>query len=415
MFSSKSRVPAGIALAASLLGLIFASYSTLDYAAHLDRRLHDVHCSVIPGMPASSQAEGCRTAMYSSYSALFRETYWGGLPISLFALGAFTFFAAFALYLLIAGGRAPAKAVVFQAVIGTTPLFVSLLMFAISVTQLGSLCQICVGIYIASFLLAVGSLLGLTTLREPPPPPVPARVDLPPVHATTRPHASLLLPVAWLVALGFTTLVPAIVYAASVPDQRKYLATCGEIKQAPVDQDGVIKIRTSRSVQPALLFEDPLCPTCKAFHERLLTEQIFERLDVQLVLFPLDSSCNWMLDSPLHPGACTVSKAVLCGNERALQVLEWAYDDQEYLHRAGKAGEPILRAVLQEKWGPDMIRCIDDRQTSARLNRHLHFAAENGIPVSTPQVYLGKRRVCDEDTDLGLRYTFAELAPEVLR
>jgi hypothetical protein len=30
-------------------------------------------------------------------------------------------------------------------------------------------------------------------------------------------------------------------------------------------------------------------------------------------------------------------------------------------------------------------------------------------------MYLGKRRVCDEDTDLGLRFTLAQLAPEVLK
>jgi hypothetical protein len=29
-------------------------------------------------------------------------------------------------------------------------------------------------------------------------------------------------------------------------------------------------------------------------------------------------------------------------------------------------------------------------------------------------MFLGDRRICDEDTDLGLRYTFAQLAPEVL-
>ena len=52
MFSRGSKAPAAIALVASVLGLIFASNSTLDYAAHLDRRLHNVHCSFIPGAAA---------------------------------------------------------------------------------------------------------------------------------------------------------------------------------------------------------------------------------------------------------------------------------------------------------------------------------------------------------------------------
>jgi hypothetical protein len=62
-----------------------------------------------------------------------------------------------------------------------------------------------------------------------------------------------------------------------------------------------------------------------------------------------------------------------------------------------------------------MLSCVDARDTDVQLNRHLHFAAENSIPVSTPQMYLGRQRVCDEDTDIGLRFTLSQLAPEVLR
>jgi hypothetical protein len=200
-----------------------------------------------------------------------------------------------------------------------------------------------------------------------------------------------------------------------VPDHRPYLSKCGVIKQPVEKNDALVKIHGSRAVKPAILFEDPLCPTCKGFHERLVAEGVFERLDVQLSLFPLDSACNWMLEEPLHPGACTVSKAVICGGERAKEVLEWAYSDQEYLARAGKAGEGTLRSVIQQRWGPDVLKCIDDRATSVRLNQHLHFASDNSIPVSTPQVYLGKQRVCDEDTDIGLRFTLGQLAPEVLK
>ena len=39
-----------LGIAGSLLGLVFAAYSSVDYAQHLDRHLHDVHCSLIPGL-----------------------------------------------------------------------------------------------------------------------------------------------------------------------------------------------------------------------------------------------------------------------------------------------------------------------------------------------------------------------------
>ena len=396
-----SRTFAVVALIASLLGLLFAANSTLDYASHLDRRLHDVHCSFIPGASATAEAEPCRVAMYSPYSALFKESLWGGVPISLFALGAFTFYAAFSLYLLLLAERAPLGAVRFFSLTSVIPFLVSALMFAISLLKLGQLCKTCIGIYIASALLLVSGLMGLSSLGNE--------------AAAPRPRTGLVMPLAWLVALGLSSLVPAVVYAASVPDERPFLTQCGELKVAEPKQGELLTLRGARAVQPALMFEDPLCPTCKAFHERLVNEGIFERLDTKLSLFPLDSECNWMLNEPLHPGACIVAKAVLCGGDQARQVLEWAYTEQTELASAGKASAGALKAKIRQRWGETLARCVDDRKTEVRLNQHLHFASDNSVPVSTPQVYLGKRRLCDEDSDIGLRYTLSQLAPEVLK
>src|SRR4051794_11107628 len=155
-----SKTPAILGLTGSLLGLVFASYSTVDYAQHLDRRLHDVHCSFIPGLTAGADEENpCRAAMYSVYSALMRDKYWGGVPISLFAIGAFCFFVGFSLYVLLAGKAASKRALLFYALFGVTPLLVSLVMFFISATQLGSFCKTCIGIYLSSALLAAGAIL----------------------------------------------------------------------------------------------------------------------------------------------------------------------------------------------------------------------------------------------------------------
>ena len=96
---NRERIFAWVGVAGALWGLVFAGISTLDYASHLDRGLHDLHCSFIPGAEASVSGEGCRTALNSPYSAFLKQKLWGGIPISLFGLGAFCFFAAFSLYL----------------------------------------------------------------------------------------------------------------------------------------------------------------------------------------------------------------------------------------------------------------------------------------------------------------------------
>lgn len=413
-----TRVTGLVALVASLLGLLFASYSTFDYAKHLDRRLHDIHCSIIPGAPVTDSADACRAAMYSPYSALLKEKYWGGIPISLFAVGAFTFLAAFALYVFVAGDKAPRKAIGTFALVAMAPLLASVIMLTISVTKLGTFCLVCVGIYISSFILAGAALMGLTVLRRRPftgaPRGTPFDAPADP-YGGARPDVGWVFPPAWLVAFGVFSLMPAVVYAGAMPDHRPFLGNCGGLKVAEESANALIHISSPRSTQPTVLFEDPLCPTCKAFHERLVGEDVYDKLNVQLSLFPLDSDCNWMLSEPLHPGACLVARAVICGGPQARQVLEWSYENQEELTRAGKAGAAQLRAAISKRWGAQTLQCMDAKQTLQTLNRHLHFAADNSIPVSTPQMYFGTKRFCDEDTDIGLRYTLGQVSPEVLR
>ena len=45
------------------------------------------------------------------------------------------------------------------------------------------------------------------------------------------------------------------------------------------------------------------------------------------------------------------------------------------------------------------------------LDKMLRFIVDNHLPISTPQMFLGDRRLCDEDTDMGLAYTMKRLAP----
>ncbi len=395
---SPLRLPAILALLGCALGLAFALSSTSDYASHLDRQLHDLHCSFVPGAAAAGDTQACRAAMYSPYSAVLKESYWGGIPISLFALGAFAGLAGFAAYLLVAGERASRRAVGTFALLSVSPLAVSLLMLVISLTRLGALCKTCTGIYISSLLLAVAGIWAFAASRR-----------------VGRPAGSWVIALLWPLLLGVVTLVPTAVYAASVPDQTAYLEKCGTLPQPEDKTKSLLKIRTQNPKRAALVFEDPLCPTCKAFHERLVIENIFEQLDVTLALFPLDNECNWMLDQPMHPGACTLSKAVICGGADARTVLEWSYENQERLADLGKAGKTQLRAAIRERFGTALDNCIDARATVQKLNNQLHFAAENSILVSTPQLYLGTQRVCDEDTDIGLRFTLSRLAPEVLK
>jgi hypothetical protein len=426
------RWPAGLALGGSLLGLVFGGYSSFDYTKHLDRQVHDIHCSFIPGVGVDTSAENaCRVAMYSPFSALFRDRYWGGVPISLFALGAFAFFTAFSAYLLLARETAPRRAVQFLGIAGLTPLIVSIVMAVISATRLGQFCKTCVGIYGASALLAIGGIAGMLHDRREaaapaPKKPGPAREAggvAPTVvddaleeeaarRAPARREGGVLLAPVWLLALGIFAVTPALLYVSALPSYASYVNQCGKLEKPTEANNALLQVKPAGATQPATMFVDPLCPTCKGVHQRLVAEGIFDQLETQLVLFPLDSDCNKMLDQPLHPGSCLVSKAVICGEHRALQVLEWAYDNQEKLLAGAKAGAGLVnvRAAIRERW-PELDACVDAKETKLRQDRMLRFIVDNHLPVSTPQLYFGETRLCDEDSDIGLPYTVRKLAP----
>jgi uncharacterized membrane protein len=432
MSGIRERWPAALALVGAALGLIFGGLSSLDYVQHLDRQVHDVHCSYVPGLGAGATPDNaCRVAMYSPYSALFRDQFWGGVPIALFAVGAFGFFAAFALYLLLAGRHAPRKAQIFLAVFSLSPVAVSILMGTIAALKLGHFCKTCVGIYASSAILAVAAIAGLFTDRAAPPRPAapppfrggvsPTLVDDPTSTVRDpetwedkwgRPPGSWVLIPAWALALGIFSSIPASLYVSALPSYSSYIGACGKLEKPAEAEKALIHITLPGAKQPATLFADPLCPTCKAFHQRLASEGLLDKLDLTLVLFPLDSDCNWMLDRAVHPGSCVVSKAILCSEHKALSVLEWSYDHQEAILEAAKAGAGIVnvRAMIRERW-PGLDACIDSKETKLRLDKTLRYIVQNHLPVSTPQMFLGETRLCDEDTDMGLAYTMRRLAP----
>ena len=422
-----SRKPAILALVASLLGLIFSAFSTYDYVQHLDRQLHAVHCSFTPGLAAASEAENpCRTAMYSAYGAMFRGTWWGGIPVSLFALGVYAFFTAFAVALIWGGPNASRRSHQFLGFASLGPLLVSVVMAFIAAVRLGVFCKTCVGLYVASALLAGAGIWGMIQLRRlsfvqaftpsagQPAPGQPA-TGQPPAQAPIRgmPLGNLGLIALWLAALGLSVGVPSLIYVNALPDYRPKLASCGTIPKPK--SKALINLATIGPKHDALLVADPLCPTCKGLHDRLVAEGAMKNLNASLLLLPLDSECNWMLDRSLHKGSCTLTKAVICADPRSREALEWMYSNQEELASLAKGGDALLRARLRTHFGEAIDACIDAKQTKVRLNNILQFAVTNELPVSTPQLYLGKMRICDEDTDLGLRFTLAQLAPEVLQ
>src|SRR5689334_12352543 len=112
-------------LVGAFAGLVFAGVSTYDFVQHLDRQVHSLHCSFLPGAGASAGASGCQAAMMSPYSAVFRSAIWGGIPISRPAMAVFAFILFYGVDLLVTRRKDDPRATAFLALACALPALAS--------------------------------------------------------------------------------------------------------------------------------------------------------------------------------------------------------------------------------------------------------------------------------------------------
>jgi uncharacterized membrane protein len=403
-----SRVLIFVTLVAAALGLLFSSFSTFDFVQHLDRQVHGIHCSFIPGLSSTEVAgTGCHVTLMSPYSSVFRDLVWGGIPVSLPAMAVFAFLFYKGAEILIRRRDGDRTATGFLALAWALPVLTSLGMAYISLVELDAACKMCIGIYTASGLGLVGAIAS-RGLRMPGGGGWRALAAEDPDDGDdflpdTRPadHAP-----AFGVGVGFVAAAVGI-YLVVVPDFSSYVGTCGELSH-PTDPYGVL-LRLDHNPGGAAAIEilDPLCPSCKGFEDRLEASGLGAGLDRRVLLFPLDNACNWMVSSAVHPGACAISEAVLCAEQPAW-VLAWAFENQENI-KVAAASDPKAAAAMVVAAFPDLKGCVGSARVRSKLNKSLRWAVKNELPVLTPQLYVGGVKLCDEDTDLGLDYALSRL------
>lgn len=207
---------------------------------------------------------------------------------------------------------------------------------------------------------------------------------------------------------GAFIIVPLILYIAVVPRFDRYVGSCGTLPSSADPQRVLVPLGDGEGSVSAIEIIDPLCSACRALETRLVASGLTERLDRRVLLFPLDSECNWMIDRSIHPGACAVSEAVLCAGDDADDVLDWAFAEQIRILDAARAEPNSAQQMVTERF-PELQRCVGSAEVRARLNRALRWAVNNQLPISAPQLYVNGLKLCDEDTDLGLEYMLPRL------
>jgi uncharacterized membrane protein len=214
-----------MALLGSSLGLLFSAVSTYDFVAHLDRQVHGLHCSFLPGLGAAdvSGATGCHVTMMSPYSSVLRESIWGGIPISLPAMAVFSFLLFWGLWIWLSRRTDDTRATGFYVVATLVPVVASLGMGTIAVRELDAFCKICVGIYVASALTALGAFLTYRRAEREQPDHAPLSYGG--------------IGVAFLIGcvfVGSSTLA----YALHAPDFTRFVGSCGKLAKPSDPQHG---------------------------------------------------------------------------------------------------------------------------------------------------------------------------------
>ncbi|MBS1151724.1 MAG: Vitamin epoxide reductase [Myxococcaceae bacterium] len=398
--ATATRGPLIVTVVGSVLGGIFAALSTSDFMQHLDRQVHAIHCSFIPGAGKELGESGCKAVMMSPYSSFFRESVWGGVPVSLWALATFAFLA-YRAGLLLWRGKPSRAETTFLLAATALPMLMTVIYGFLSVAKVGETCKICVGIYLSSVLVFVGALIAHQKNTAP---------------AEVSPSQGKFA--LWFgEGVGFVAVL-TVTYLIATPtaDLKTSLTGCGTLVSGD-DPNAVMLPLPSGQGEPAIEVLDPLCPACKAFDERLAASSLRNRLELKAVLFPLDPTCNWMVTEALHPGACAVSEAMLCAGglsngpkdeKAAHDILKWAFKNQEKLRELAAKDEGALRSKLENTF-PKVKGCLGGNQVKAKLTKSLRWAVANGIPVLTPQLFVGNSRMCDEDSDLGLEFTLSKM------
>lgn len=400
-----------VALIGSALGFVFSSVSTYDFVAHLDRQVHGLHCSFLPGMsaPDASGASGCHATLMSPYSSFLREQVWGGIPISLPSMATFAFLLFLGGHLALTQRTHDRRATGLFAVASLLPVLASLVMGTIAIRELDAFCKLCVGIYVASALTAIGAY-GTYRRAVNPGYGVARRDRADPLARTVMEDARTplsrgALALAALIGVAFVAS-STLAYAFNAPDFTRFVAGCGTLPNKG-DPAALLTLGKGAAKGTSIIeVLDPLCPACRAFERRF--ESVAASAQRSVLLFPLDNKCNWMVTQAIHPGACAVSEALLCAGDGAQAVLEWAFEHQDEIIEAERTSPGSAEKRVVSHF-PTLKGCVGSSKARARLNRALRWAVDNQLPVLTPQLYVNGKRLCDADTDLGLDYILSHM------
>jgi len=219
----------------------------------------------------------------------------------------------------------------------------------ISKVLIGAWCLLCAGSWVAS----VGLLLSSGWACRPA---ARAAVKADLRSAGRRPR--------WVASLVVAGLVGLLALVAFYP-RLEAGGRAGAASGAPAGPDQVaLPPPLPAATGPAVLFSDYECPFCALAHDDL-RELLRKRPDIQVVHrhFPLDQSCNPMLNRPMHLRACELARAAICAE------VQGRFEEMDdALFASQKAPAPVEELAARLRLDVASFKaCLTSPSTEARL------------------------------------------------
>ena len=139
-------------------------------------------------------------------------------------------------------------------------------------------------------------------------------------------------------------------------------------------------------------FSDFLCPYCAKASKYLKLSEAGNHDKARFVFrhYPLDKSCNRMLSSNVHPGACLLAEGAVCADE---QDRFWEYHDIAF-ETKGKISRPVVQDMAANI-GLDLKAfksCLDSGRALKVVKEDIEVGIKAGIK-GTPTLFVNGRRL----------------------
>ncbi len=346
-----------------------------------------------PSLCSLGGAFNCEVIDSSSYSEL------AGIPLA--GMGAVFF--AFCLFVLLSTSPARRKVGIMSSLLVSLLLVaigIDLILFGIQAFAIGKYCLFCLLTYVCNLLLFVGTVQSF----------VPeGKFSFGKIKSALRFNggAEFSVPSLVIVLIGvlfmttMVALVPSFVRTDS-PQQGKVEDAMAQFlegwKKQPIKNiefkagDGTMGNPASRV--RITVFSDFECPHCRkaAFTLSSALHPMKDRVFLVFKHFPLDSSCNSLLQYQLHQHACELARLGYCAKKKGKF---WEFHDRVFLNMDEediKKGTDHIKSQLKDVFTEkEYDACQKDPAAIKNTEQDIALGKELGIG-GTPSIFINGKK-----------------------